>query len=558
MVDKDHMKEIGKKKSDGTERELDVIAYYKKVFIVIEWTTEKSGSGSYTDDFDNFIIKVKKLREDEKSFNEYIDRINKRFSKSIKIDFSSARIIGMYINPTWDRNIVESITDRVPKDDKNKNIFVWGLDTFEYFNVICKTISRYSKYELFGYFDIKPELIFDAKELEGRKGAPKYRAIEIAKGVFDYPTYTFKIKPMLLLERCYVLRNDGWYSDSFQRMVMPDKLGNIRKYILDTSNPSFANNIIVSLSSEIKPEEVVIPSATDEERKEINLPYIFNSICIIDGQHRLLAFTQDFYGRKDKTETKNDEAIKKFAENSEIIVTLALFKGNRTKILKEQTKLFEDINSNQSKIKTEFLLNLKEITDPLSAEAIGNKVIKYLNYLDSGPFKDKVEVRNLPYYGGKIKRTSVVRWGLAELVDKNKSYLKKLYAKEVSEDNLNDYVRFCGDKMNLYFEIIKDVYTKKYKKDIWDYDGYMLSSSSAIVGFLRLYRHFIISDLTDSKDKEKIKERLDLINVKFDKEHYLFTSSQWSKLEAEMFKNITHRKKRKFTDFGDKNLVKTE
>ncbi len=549
IVNKEKLSYKGKrKKKVATEGELDLFAYYGDVIWLIEWTTEK---GFNTKDFDNFKTKIEKLNSDRELLRKLINKLEGKFKTKIGLNAEEVKVIGLYVNPTFNEVQAETLKARLLSTHKDL-IYLWDCETFEYFKIVCTTIREFSKYELFTHFNILPELVFNKIELEGRRGASPYEAIKIKKGVFGYPTYTFKISPLMLLERCYVLRNESWRSDSFQRMVIPQKLANIREYIIKTKNTSFANNIIISPSPEINPNEII--EETKNGKILIHLPFRFSSFCIIDGQHRLLAFTQDFYSNYNKEEKEEDKILTRLAQKSEIIVTLVKFSGNRDEILRKQAILFKDINSTQTRVKTDFIYNLQEIIEPLHSESIANKTTKYLNNLEDGVLKDKFEIKSLPSYKGRIKRSSVVRWGLSELVNTENTFFFSIYKKKVrNSKDIPIYVKFCGDKLNKYFFCIKEVFEKKYKKEIWDNwrkTDFMLLSSSSIVGFLRLYRHFIKTKLVN--DKSKIKRYLKAIKVNFKKDKYIYTSSQWAKLEEKMFWNI----RKKYSDFGDEDLIK--
>lgn len=549
IVNKERLSLKGKRrKKEATEGELDLFVYYKKIIWLIEWTTE---GGFDTKDFDNFKTKIEILNKKRNLLQELIRKTGKKFNQKISLDIEGTRVIGLYVKPTLTEIQAETLKERLLPDHRDL-IYIWDCETFEYFKIICSTIRKFSKYELFTYFNIPPDFVFDEIELEGRRGAPRYEAVKIEKGVFGYPTYTFKISPLKLLERCYVLRNEGWRSDSFQRMVVPRKLASIREYIIKTRNTSFANNIIISPSPEIDPNEII--EETKNGKILIHLPFRFSSFCIIDGQHRLLAFTQDFYGFSKEREKEKDQILKELAKKSEIIVTLVKFSKNKDEILAKQATLFKDINSTQTRVKTDFIYNLQEIIEPLHSESIANKVIRYLNDLEDGVLKDKFEIKSLPSYRGRIKRASIVRWGLRELVNIENPFFFSIYNRSI--ENIEEtpaYVKFCGDKLNKYFFCIKEVFGKRYKKEIWSNwrkTGFMLLSTSSIVGFLRLYRHFIKSGLVN--DKNKIKNHLRAIKVNFKKDKYIYVSSQWAKLEEEMFKDI----RKKYRNFGDENLIK--
>jgi len=538
--------QAGKVTKDGEEIELDGIAFQNRVIWLIEYTNSQNLE---TPDFDNFIQKIVLLSDDKnQKLVAAIDKIWEKYSPTFQKPTITKEtlLLGLYIAPFKNENQESTLRQRIPKG--NNQVFLWCRDTFEYFNAISSITRRHSQYELYNYFNLEPSVIFDLSEVRNQESYIRRPYINIPNGVFGCRMIIFKIDPESLLRRAYVLRNEGWKSDSFQRMIIPEKLKRIRDYIISQKDSSFANNIIVSLDPNIKPDTLV------EIEGGILLPNRFSSLCIIDGQHRLLAFTQNFYSEQDPNEKKKDDIIKDMAEKEEVIVTLLVFDGPPLEILRKQTQLFRDINANQTKVKSDFIYNLEEIINPKSPESIGNKILKYLSRREHGVFFEKFSIKW--YQGGRIKRSSVVKWGLIELVDHQSNFFYKKAPKKIknkySAGEVNEYVLFCADILEKYFTAIREVYKKKYpKKNIWDFPSksrMMLLSTSGIVGFLRLFRHFLYSGIKE----QNYDKYLDEIKVNFRKKPYKFTSSQWAKLEEAMFDNI----RKKYPNFGNEGLIK--
>lgn len=536
LVDREKLKKKGKIKDPGTHGDMDLIAFHCKTFFMIEFTDEKNIN---TKDFDNFKSKIEILLDKEmKKLKEFLIKVRGKYSKNKplkKLKIDECEIRALYIKPSLRIKDEETLKQRIVDSD-SELIRVWGRDVFEYFKIICNTIRKYSKYELFSYFDIDPKYVFEKKDWDSRgKNSDVKKFVEIEKGIYGSPMYSFEMSPFLLLDRAYVLRNEGWRSDSFQRMIMPSKLGNIRNYLLRSKKTQFANNIIISLDPNVNSRKVI-------KKGKIALPLEFGSLCVIDGQHRLLAYTQDFYGEK-------DDIIKKLSKNSNLLVTLVVFEGTEKDILKKQTQLFLDINYNQTRIKKDFIYNLKEITAPKSPEAIGNLITKYLTFLENGVFEDKIETK--PYEKGKIKRSSIVTWGLVDIVDNSKNFLfptaEEGIKKKFNKGETSHYVEFCGKKLNNYFKIIKKTVGKGKKWDVWRKSHHMILSTSSIVAFLRLYRHFLISKTS----LKEIEDFLKKIKINFNHKKWEYSSSQWGKLEAKMFYSI----RKKDSSFGDEEII---
>jgi len=556
IVDSKELRGMGKSvENDATQCEFDLFAYVGRVAWFVEWTTSKRTDSH---DFDNFKSKVQMFNENRSLLGKALVKISQRMREQIQLNQETTRIIGLYVNPMFSPVQGKTIEKRI--EEKSRQLmFVWDCDTFEYFRVISGVLRKYSEYDIFTFFHVSPEEVLDPQRVEMNRSKTTYEVIEMKKGVFGCPTYAFKISPQRLLERCYVLRNEGWRSDSFQRMISPTKLHAIRKYIVDNrENISFANNIIIGPSAE--GERVEIQPRETGGRTTIDLSWRYNSFCIIDGQHRLLAFTQDFLSESNPAEKQADEVIRNLAQSSEVLVTLVDFAGEPTEILEREARLFKDINSLQTRVKKDFIFNLQEIIEPSHPFSIGNKVIRYLNQMDSGVFKNKFQMKSLPSYRGKIKRSSVVQYGLAELVRIDGNFLARAFkeknpGQDINTNQFRNYIVFCGDNLNSYFRSVKEVFEKKARRQIWDKwskSGYMLLSTSAIVGFLRLYRHFMKDNLYSNNDA--IEQRLRCIKVNFAKDSYSYTSSQWAKLETQMFDHI----RREFPDFGDESFVRRD
>jgi len=548
IANKEETVRAGKNTNQGEEVELDGIAIKGRVVWLIEYTNSQ---GLDTLDFDNFIQKITLLSDnDNQKLDEAIKKIWEKYELKIpKPDITKdTLLLGLYVAPFKNENQESTLMQRIPS--KNKQIFLWCRDNFEYFNSVSLITRSHSQYELYSYFSLTPSDVFDRNEAEDQeKGSIRKPYIDIENGIFGCRMIIFKTDPKSLLCKTYVLRNEGWKSDSFQRMIIPEKLRRIRDYIINQKGSSFANNIIVSLDPNINPATL-----ETEIDREIALPKRFGSLCIIDGQHRLLAFTQDFYSEQDNNEKKNDEIIKGLLTREELIVTLLVFNGSPTEILRKQTQIFRDINATQTRVKSDFIYNLEEIINPKSIESVGNKILKHLSKKENGVFSDRFSIKW--YQGGRIKRSSVVKWGLADLVDPQKPFLytkaSTTIKEKYSNSNVDDYVLFCANILEDYFSVIRKIYKKKYlKKNFWDFpakSNKMLLSTSAVVGFLRLFRHFLYSKIK----KEEYEKYLTNIKVNFSKKFYKFTSSQWAKLEEAMFDDI----REKSNSFGDETLIK--
>lgn len=99
-----------------------------------------------------------------------------------------------------------------------------------------------------------------------------------------------------LIKNSYVLRKDNWEDSAmlYQRLIQKEKIKGIRKFLADKKE-AFYNNIIVALPQDIyfvndKNKQLSINDVEKYNVCKMIIPDRMNSICIIDGQHRIYAY----------------------------------------------------------------------------------------------------------------------------------------------------------------------------------------------------------------------------------------------------------------------------
>jgi DGQHR domain-containing protein len=275
-----------------------------------------------------------------------------------------------------------------------------------------------------------------------------------------------------LLNTCYVLRKDNW-SDSiwlYQRLIEKEKIKNIRAY-LETKGEAFYNNIIVALPDSVAFRDQsgnyksINEISSLEGNCQLILPKEMNTICVIDGQHRIFAHYES--GIHSKQETRIAELRKQL----HLLVTGLVFPPNMSEEerVRIQSEIFLDINSNAKPVPQNVLLQIKRINDPLADESIAQRVIERLN--KQGIFQNLLQVSTLD--NGKIKTASIVKFALRYLVtihpteDRQSLFTywagDKSAILEVNNDAIEEYVKFCDTAIRNYFGAIKKIYAKNGK-----------------------------------------------------------------------------------------------
>jgi len=188
--------------------------------------------------------------------------------------------------------------DRAWKDDV-PNVVYLDLPFVKYFYSITSQIKLSARFELYKFLNIAYDKIGDhifssASDEQTYRGSilPETQS-HFGAG---YKVVSFYVDPEALIERCYVLRKDGWREESnlYQRMIQKRKIESIRNY-LRTENRVFINNIIVTLPDNTKlsnqeGKPIRSMQLTKTEPVSIELPKEYNSIGLIDGQHRVFSY----------------------------------------------------------------------------------------------------------------------------------------------------------------------------------------------------------------------------------------------------------------------------
>lgn len=333
-----------------------------------------------------------------------------------------------------------------------------------YFKLLTKTVRRSSQHELLSFLGIQCKFFAEkvlnanASPREPFKGSvlPEHHS-KFPKG---YKVVSFYIQPSALLSRAYVLRRDGWGDRSglYQRMILRTKLDSIRKYLVDQQRV-FVNNIIVTLPSGTKildADENTINTATIHTTQPavISIPSEFNSVGIIDGQHRVFSYYEG---------GTNEDVISSLRSQQNLLVTGIIYPDNVSDPEKTRFEagLFLEINSTQSNAKSDLKQAINQIIRPFLADSIARDVLDKLNDgqgVLSGKFSQSF------FDASGLRTTSVVSYGLRPLV--RPSAPGPLFSRWTDADKdtfvsiendaaRNRYIDYCASQIGLFFAAAK-------------------------------------------------------------------------------------------------------
>ena len=513
--------------------EIDSLFIYENIWLICEDTvktsnvtehiqTKNEAMGIITSNMQSFVqILCEMFPEQQSLFTKYqYDRI---------------KPFGLYI-PLNDPNLSSEDYQRF------SNLVFVLPQTLNYFKWIVGCIRCSARNEIFRFLNLKSNQI----GLRSSSGEIKNIIAPIIyprefTGISDkVRIVSFMMSAEDLLDTCFVLRKDNWEESIwlYQRLIKKGKIKEIRDF-LDKKGEAFYNNIIVALPDNVMFKDaagdlVGIDKINDLENNcELIIPKEINSICVIDGQHRIFAHYVS------GVESRQEHRIAELRKQLHMLVTGLVFDKSvrpeeRAKI---QSEIFHDINSNATKVPRTVLTHIKRIKNPIDDESLAQSVIEKLN--KEGVFRNLLQISEMD--SGPIKTASIVRFALRYLVTiKPAEGKQSLFAywtgdKEkllsVEDSFIQAYVDYCASVLRQYFGAIK----KNLKEDWENKDSKLLSVISLNGFIIALTRQLNINGVHDF---EYYDELFNGWSFDFSKEGFPYTSSQYRKFSTEILKQV--------------------
>lgn len=436
---------------DGTKSDFDDIFVYENVIAFCEYTT--SQESDISKHLKNKKVLYDKIVADPAKFIDFMRSKFTTFSDALSGVYQKHqfRVVLNYCS----LNTVKSETkDEVP------NVRYLDYNVARYFDIVTKTVKKSARFEIFDFFGLSTKDVGLGVTKPNSNHTDDYGGSILPEGHshFDpgFKVVSFYIDPAALLERAYVLRKHGWRAGDtvYQRMISRGKIESVRKYLRDRKR-AFINNIIVTLPDGTKlldeQKNTIDPSKIQETQPAIiQLPSQYNSVGIVDGQHRVFSYHEGGVF---------DDEISKLRTQQNLLVTGVIFPqgmANEERV-KFEAKLFLEINSNQTNARSDLKQEINLVINPFAQESIAKRVVNHLNE-NTGPLRDEFE--RYFYDTNKIKTTSVVSFGVRPLVNPNSDdslfplwgNVNKAGVKDGADHALLlEYIKFCGSEMNHIF-----------------------------------------------------------------------------------------------------------
>ena len=506
--------------------ELDYLFLYENIIVICEDNTKQKK------DIDHIRNKNESFAEIRNNKTAFLNWLSNTFPEKATMvkQYRPERYFLYYI-------YISQTELEITEDEKNRysNLLFWDPETLSYFNRMAQCIQHSARYEIFRYLGLKnDEIGFSGSE--GGKTTIKAPIIypQEATGLHNgVRVVSFMMSAEKLLRTSYVLRKDSWEESMFlyQRLIEKDKVKSIRAFLAQKGEV-FYNNIIVALPDNVTFEDdagtpILVENIGDFQHCKLVLPDEMNSICIIDGQHRIFAHYE-----APATE-KYELQIAPLRRQLHLLVTGLIFPTEMKEPERKQiqSQIFLDINDNTKKVAPNVLTHIEMVKDPFSDIGLARRVIERLN--KKRVFLNRFELSALDE--SKIKVASIIKFALRYLVTVTPAEGKtSLYAywqgnkeafQQKDEASLNDYIEFCANSIDLYFSAIRDAF-----KSSWNDPASKMLSVISINGFIIAFNRQL--NKYGVSDYPFYSSCLRKLSIDFSKNGFPYTSSQYRKFSG--------------------------
>lgn len=506
--------------------ELDYLFLYENIIVICEDNTKQKK------DIDHIRNKNESFAEIRNNKTAFLNWLSNTFPEKATMvkQYRPERYFLYYI-------YISQTELEITEDEKNRysNLLFWDPETLSYFNRMAQCIQHSARYEIFRYLGLKnDEIGFSGSE--GGKTTIKAPIIypQEATGLRNgVRVVSFMMSAEKLLRTSYVLRKDSWEESMFlyQRLIEKDKVKSIRAFLAQKGE-AFYNNIIVALPDNVTFEDdagtpILVENIGNFQHCKLVLPDEMNSICIIDGQHRIFAHYE-----APATE-KYELQIAPLRRQLHLLVTGLIFPTEMKEPERKQiqSQIFLDINDNTKKVAPNVLTHIEMVKDPFSDIGLARRVIERLN--KKRVFLNRFELSALDE--SKIKVASIIKFALRYLVTVTPAEGKtSLYAywqgnkeafQQKDEASLNDYIEFCANSIDLYFSAIRDAF-----KSSWNDPASKMLSVISINGFIIAFNRQL--NKYGVSDYPFYSSCLRKLSIDFSKNGFPYTSSQYRKFSG--------------------------
>ena len=461
--------------------EIDIVCLIENICILVETTTQTNNNSNKIKKFIRHceLIVESPLPKDE-LFSHFAGIPNDEL-----INFTGiSQWHYLYIGTSSELITENIIRDKFPDTDR---LQIFNEENWEYFKILERSIGKVSKYEFLASVEIKPSDLGDPclGENELQKPYLKLSNKILFSDQVHADLYIVIFTPDELLRIARVLRYKGQpieissgtssdnQSSGYQRILLPEKLRSISKFVDDNSKIAFPTNLTLIISNECVEREGLLC-----------IPSKYASIDVIDGQHRLFSYA-----------LANDEVQKQ----ANLITTVIKFHTDNQKVKEKcAAQTFITINREQTKVKKDLLYLISyDVLGEKTPESIAAKILKECDSRDclSSIFALSPLIKKNRFEQTPIPIISIVN-ELAKIFLEDKLD-KILYSIGRQTDDASDsevLINAGVELLEKYFYHIIGIYS-----DDWGNVDSLLMCANYIGAFIRLLGTFIDKGFTMSE-----------------------------------------------------------
>lgn len=517
--------------------ELDAVFVWENVIVICEDTL------SAPSNIKNH-LKNKKLLTDEieRTREDTIEWLTSTFAERLEAfseyDAARYRIFHLYFSKN---EVGLNKTDQALFSP----IKVVELPTLNYLSKMSSNIRHSARTDIFRFLGLSAGEIgsSDSADSESKIRTPIIYPVDNTGLKNNVRLVSFMMSPETLISNGYVLRKDNWEESIqlYQRLIEKDRIQSIRRFVAEKQT-TFFNNIIVSLPEEISFEDedgqiVPLSDISDYSRYKMRLPNELNSICIIDGQHRVYAHYKSAELPKDGDQF--EKRIAKLRSRFHLLVTGLIFPSEMGSLerRKYESQIFLDINSNARPVPADVLLFIETLKDPFSPLGIARQVLLQLN--EDSVFKNQFQLSLMD--DSKIKVASIIKFALRYLVSITRDLDQPSLFQSWAADNPNEataleandsnqldaFVKYCAETLDTYFKALRTT-----RRDDWSDESGKIRSVTSLNGFIMALRRSLPE--YGVRHFEQYKESFERLQVSFKSDEFPYSSSQYAKFSRDL------------------------
>jgi len=417
-------------------QEIDSFGYYNNIFLVVDakTSTEQSTRG------ENVLASLQR-------FNGYKDGVIREL-ESIYSNIAEKKFFFIF----WTKD--KTIEPNHITTARGSNIVLRDYFDLIYYKNAYKILNNKMLVRNSFLKDIEKQLSNQIIFID--TGGYNAKSIEIRR--YNKKIYNFQIPVEKLLKYSYIFRlENNTYLESYQRLLDPKKLQKLKTYI--TNGGYFANNILVATDEELHFTDFEGGRRSGIKIGTLEMPDLPCYLEIIDGQHRLMAYS-------DLERNQSD-----------LLNVTAITDMNKV----ERAKLFVTVNKEQTKVKSDLLWDLTTLIEPNELPSRISKFVQNLN--KNRPLKYLIKLPRQRYTKAYLSFTNLC------ISIGSRTRLYERYG-----DN-----EFLNKVVNSYFKVIKEEF-----RDDWDRctlrngrKGFIVTNNAISIHIRLLYR--LLNRTTDAE-----------------------------------------------------------